>query len=200
MARTQAQKAKREGRPSPAVSAVTRSKLIAAAAKEFNQHGYFATDTNKIARRAGFAPQTFYRWFRDKTEIFIAVYRLWEDQERQMLANLIARRASAADLVEAAIAHHRAHLVFRRSLRTLSYDEPDVRAARAQSRLRQIESIKSWNAPTPRATADIATILLQMERLADALAEKEFADLGLDEAAAKAAFAALQASLRRNKP
>lgn len=180
-----------------AASALTRAKLVAAAAKEFNQHGYYGTDSNKIARRAGFAPQTFYRWFRDKTEIFIAAYRLWEEQEREMLAKLIAARASGGDLVDAAVAHHRTYRIFRRSLRTLSYDEPDVRAARAQSRLRQIESIKAWNKPTRATTAEIATILLQMERLADALAENEFGDLALDEKAAKTALAELQSSLRR---
>ena len=47
------------------------------------------------------------------------------------------------------------------------------------------------------STEEIATILLQMERLADALAEGEFADLGLDETTARAALAALQSSLRR---
>jgi AcrR family transcriptional regulator len=175
----------------------TRGKLIAAAVKEFNQHGYFGTDTNKIARRAGFAPQTFYRWFRDKTEIFLAVYRLWEEQEKEMLAKLIAARAPASDLVDVAVAHHRAYRTFRRSLRTLSYDEPEVRKARAQSRLRQIESIKTWMKPARQSTAEVATVLLQMERLADALAENEFDDLGVDGATAKAALAALQTSLRR---
>jgi AcrR family transcriptional regulator len=188
---------KLERTPVRAASAETRAKLVAAAAKEFNQHGYHGTDSNKIARRAGFAPQTFYRWFRDKTEIFVAVYRLWEEQEREMLAKLIASRASGAELIEAAVAHHRAYRIFRRSLRTLTYDEPDVRAARAQSRLRQIESIKGWNKPTRATTTEIATILLQMERLADALAEGEFTDLGLDEKAAKATLGELQSSLRR---
>src|SRR5262245_55875420 len=48
-----------EGRASiRASSDETKKKLVAAALKEFNQQGYFATDTNKIARRAGFAPQT----------------------------------------------------------------------------------------------------------------------------------------------
>lgn len=180
-----------------AASAETRAKLIGAAVKEFNQHGYFGTDTNKIARRAGFAPQTFYRWFRDKTEIFLAVYRLWEERERDMLSKLVAARAPASDVVQAAVAHHRAFRTFRRSLRTLSYDDPEVRNARAQSRLRQIENIKSWVKPARPTTAEIATILLQMERLSDALAEGEFADLGADETAAKAALAELQLRLRR---
>lgn len=185
------------GRVVRAASAETRSKLISAAVKEFNQHGHSGTDTNRIARRAGFAPQTFYRWFRDKTEIFLAVYRLWEEQERDMLSKLIAARAPANELVEAAVAHHRAYRTFRRSLRALSCEDPEVRAARAQSRLRQIESIKAWVKPARPSTAEIATVLLQMERLSDALAENEFADLGVDEKAAKTALAALQSRLRR---
>ena len=193
-----ARTAKQEGRTAiRAASAETRMKLITAAVKEFNQHGYFGTDSNKIARRAGFAPQTFYRWFRDKTEIFLAAYRLWEEQERDMLTKLIAARAPASELVEAAVAHHRAHRIFRRSLRTLSYEEDEVRKARAQSRLRQIESIKSWIKPARPSIAEIATILLQMERLSDALAENEFGDLGLDEKSAKATLVDLQLSLRR---
>ena len=40
---------------------------------EFIESGYAGTDTNRIARRAGFAPQTFYRWFADKTAILRAV-------------------------------------------------------------------------------------------------------------------------------
>ena len=184
-------------RATRAGSAQTRAKLTGAAVKEFNQHGYYGTDTNKIARRAGFAPQTFYRWFRDKTEIFLAVYRLWEEQEREMLAKLIAARAPALELVEAAVAHHRAYRIFRRSLRTLSYEVPEVRVARAHSRLRQIESIKAWIRPARTSTAEIATILLQMERLSDALAENEFGDLGVDEKTAKSALVELQSSLNR---
>src|SRR5262245_12814544 len=75
----------------------TSAKLIAAAAKEFNQRGFDGTDTNRIARRAGFAPQTFYRWFRDKTEIFLAVYRAWDEEERGLLDKLLSRNAAASE-------------------------------------------------------------------------------------------------------
>lgn len=190
----------RESRAVRASSTETQAKLIAAATKEFNQRGYYGTDSNKIARRAGFAPQTFYRWFRDKAEIFVAAYRRWEDEEREMLAKLVAARAPGSDVIEAAVTHHRAYRIFRRSLRTLSYDKPEVRAARAQSRLRQIESIKGWTKSTRRSTGEIATILLQIERLADALAEDEFDDLGLDEKAARKALAELELSLRSFRP
>ena len=175
----------------------TDAKLIAAAAKEFNQHGFDGTDTNKIARRAGFAPQTFYRWFRDKTDIFLAVYRAWEDEERAMLSKLLAQRASAGEMVDAAVEHHRAYKIFRRSLRALSLADPTVRKARAESRKRQIDQIKAWVSPARPSSAEVATILLQMERLSDALAEGEFTDLGLDDRLARDALAALQMRLQK---
>ena len=185
-----------KGRPRASEGKSTSDKLIAAAAKEFNQRGFDGTDTNRIARRAGFAPQTFYRWFADKTEIFLAVYRAWEDEERAMLSKLLARKAPTSEMVDAAIKHHKSYKVFRRSLRTLSLDDPKVRKARAESRKRQIEQIQTWAAPARPARVEVATILFQMERLADAVAEGEFADLGLEDKSARDALAALQNRLR----
>jgi len=175
----------------------TRGKLIAAAAQEFNQHGFDGTDSNKIARRAGFAPQTFYRWFRDKTEIFIAVYRAWEDEERRVSNELLTAKAGPRRLFEAAVAHHRNYLRFRRSLRKLALEDAEVRQARAASRLRQIAQIRRWIGPKARPAPEIAAVLLQIERLCDALAEGEFADMGLDEEKGYAAVIALKDQLSR---
>jgi AcrR family transcriptional regulator len=178
------------------MAADTRARLLDAAALEFNERGYSGTDTNRIARRAGFAPQTFYRWFADKTAIFVAAYQAWEDAEREMLGDLLARKASTKRLVDTVVAHHRAHLIFRRSLRQLALEDPLVRQARAESRKRQIEQIKRWQ-ERPRAdAADIAVALLKMERLADALAEDEFADLGLRALAVENALAEIIDALR----
>jgi AcrR family transcriptional regulator len=171
----------------------TSALLVEAAACEFNERGFDGTDTNRIARRAGFSPQTFYRWFRDKTEIFLAVYRVWEEEEYKVLEPLIAQRAPAARLVEAAVQHHRAHLRFRRSLRLLALEDPEVRRARAASRLRQMERVRHRQGSG--STADIATTMLQVERLCDALAEGEFSDLGVDEAAPRAKLAELMVGL-----
>src|SRR6516164_9731798 len=112
----------------------TRERLIRAASAEFGERGFAGTDTNKIARRAGFAPQTFYRWFKDKTEIFIAVYRAWEEEELRAVGTLLIEGVDDKPAVEAAVAHHRAWLKFRRSLRALSVENAQVRAARAESR------------------------------------------------------------------
>lgn len=174
----------------------TSEKLIEAAAKEFNEHGFGGTDTNRIARRAGYAPQTFYRWFRDKVEIFIKAYELWQREEFDAVSALLAQNASDTRLAQIVIEHHRTYLIFRRSLRELSVANDSVRAARAKSRLNQIEYIKKMGPKRRRDAASYAVILFQTERLADAVAEGEFNDMGLDEKAGERALARLIHDLR----
>lgn len=178
----------------------TKTLLLEAAAAEFNEGGFSGTDTNRIARRAGFAPQTFYRWFKDKIEIFIAVYQTWEDVERRTLGRLLADNATTKQLIDALVAHHRDYKVFRRSLRLLSLDDETVRRARAASRVRQIAQLQEWRGKSGRYKdaddAALATLLLQMERLADALAEQEFEDMNVSPAAAQRALADIIEGLR----
>ncbi|MFA5939337.1 MAG: helix-turn-helix domain-containing protein [Sinimarinibacterium sp.] len=177
--------------------ATTGDLLVKAAMQEFRSHGYGGTDTNKIARRAGFAPQTFYRWFTDKTLIFLAAYRLWQDEEQRALDALIAGRAQSSRLVDAVIAHHRDYRLFRRSLRQLAVENASVRDARAQSRKAQIDRIRQRSQLPEAQSGAIAATLLQIERLADAFAEGEFDDLGIGASEARRAMAGLIASLSR---
>ncbi|HEY1941303.1 MAG TPA: helix-turn-helix domain-containing protein [Roseiarcus sp.] len=175
----------------------TRERLIAAAATEFREASFAGTDSNRIARRAGFAPQTFYRWFKDKTEIFIAVYRAWEEEELRAVNALLVEGADDEAVVETAVAHHRSWLKFRRSLRALSVENAQVRAARAESRLRQVAWIAQWYGPRAPAADEIAARLLQLERLTDAIAEGEFVDMGMAEDAARRLLVEILAELRR---
>jgi len=174
----------------------TSEKLLKAAAKEFNERGFGGTDTNRIARRAGYAPQTFYRWFQDKVDIFIKTYERWTRNEFAALSKLLAQNASDLRLTQAIVAHHEAYLVFRRSLRLLSVENDAVRAARAASRLKQIAYLNNMFPDSGRDDASLAAILLQTERLADALAEREFRDMGLNKKAGEEALARLIHCLR----
>ena len=88
------------------------------------------------------------------------------------------------------------HYTFRRSLRALAADEPLVRAARAESRRRQVAQIAAWAGEAALPHDGIAVRLLQVERLSDAVAEGELADMGLSDAAALAQLAAIVAELR----
>lgn len=173
----------------------TAKKLLDAAAQEFNQHGFQGTDSNRIARRAGFAPQTFYRWYEDKTDIFIKVYEQWQGEEVTVLRRLLAEDAPVERLVEACVNHHRSHLLFRRSLRQLALEDARVRTARAQSRLRQIQFLGEWQGGRAHPER-LAAVLLLLERLSDALAEGELEDMGLETGPAKALLGELIDGLR----
>ena len=181
----------------PAPPQTTRLKLIAAAREEFRDRGFTGTDSNKIARRAGFAPQTFYRWFKDKTDIFLAVYRAWEREEGVTIGRLIGQNAPSAALAESIIDYHAAYRLFRRGLKTLSLEDDRVRQARAESRRRQVAQINHWSAPRPAPAPEaIAVRLFQIERLADAVAEGEFTDMALGDSEARARLAAIFDELR----
>lgn len=173
-------------RPTLAQAMLTRPQLIQAAAFEFNENGYDATDTNRIARRAGFAPQTFYRQFADKRAIFIAVYLDWVATEQDLLAGV-------RDAVEAATilsGHHRQYRIFRRSLRQLSLSDEAVRQIRRESRAQQIKLfIQRFPTLADRPFELLAVRLLTIERIADAIAEDELADLGVSSDAAQALLA-----------
>jgi len=155
-----------------------RAALISAARKEFDTVGYEGTNSNAIARRAGYAPQTFYRHFHDKLEVFIAVYEQWTDEE----IGFIASASTAEEIAAAILAQHRKSRIFRRSLRDLTVRHPEMAKARATSRDRQIEAtcrrLPNY-ARLPRA--DQVARLLTFERLCDGLVEGDFKRLGVAE-------------------
>jgi AcrR family transcriptional regulator len=165
--------------PDPRPRGAARDALLAAARAEFDEAGFEATDTNRIARRAGYAPQTFYRHFTDKTAIFVEIYRRWLEDELQDLGKAGARSADEAARI--LLGHHARHREFRRSLRRLTTSNPVVRAARAASRRHQLELLEAGDSARgrSRATTTRIALLLCIERLADAAADGELADLGL---------------------
>jgi AcrR family transcriptional regulator len=164
----------------------THERLIQAAAEAFNAHGFHGTDTNKIAKAAGFAPQTFYRHFADKLAVFIAVYEAWQDSERLAVRAAASAPDPDAAIALASVAHHRDWRGFRRSLRLLALEEPRIRATRARSRERQLADLTKAPGNRGRSKADLAAALLKVERVCDALADDELADLGLSGAEADA--------------
>lgn len=159
--------------------ASTRDALIDAAAREFNTAGFHGTNTNVIARAAGFAPQTFYRHFEDKIDIFLAVYDYWQAREREAVSRALGADEQDRAIARAALDHHLEWKMFRRSLRFLAVSEARVRQARAASRDRQLDALARVPANARRARSELAGALLALERLCDAAAEGEFDDLGV---------------------
>ena len=95
--------------------------------------GYHGTDTNRIARAAGYAPGTFYKHFPDKRAILLAAYevvghdRVAGDRARRRAGGTRGRRAPER-IIEAMLGFHRTWRGLRASLRGLVALDRDVRA------------------------------------------------------------------------
>src|SRR5271166_14457 len=102
----------------------TRRALIEAASRIFNSAGYHSTDSNRIAREAGYAPGTFYVHFPDKLAIFLEVHEGWVSAEWSSVESILkaggSARAVRRRLSLAVLEHHRKWQTFRASLRALS--------------------------------------------------------------------------------
>jgi AcrR family transcriptional regulator len=153
----------------------TRGRLVRAAAEVFNRDGYDGTDSNRIAREAGYSPGTFYKHFADKREVFLAVYEEWVAREWRDVSATVAAQASADERAEQIVTvfleHHRRWRGFRASLRALVATDPDVRDFYRAQRRRQLELLEQLGGGRSRE-AD-ALLLFTLERTADAFAERE---------------------------
>jgi AcrR family transcriptional regulator len=171
-----------------------RARILECAQRIFYRDGYFATNSNAIAREAGYAPGTFYTHFANKLEVFLAVYEVWVADEWRTIG--AAMRSSAAARFESVIArivaHHRQSSVMRRSLRALAALEPAARNAQNALRKQQISWLQElclaegW----PRPSGAVCVIVIvALERVLDAIAEGDVQTLGVDEHAARSELA-----------
>lgn len=165
----------------------TRTRLIEAAMSEFIEHGFAGTDTNRIARRAGFAPQTFYRWFDDKVAVFSEVLHVWAEAEFAMLAALVGEGEAGGglsplnpwQLAEACVENMRPFLTFRQHLRSVTMQDAAVRQARARGRAGLLVRLSLL---CPHLAPDaLAHAVLQIESLSEMLARGDHTDLGAED-------------------
>jgi AcrR family transcriptional regulator len=165
----------------------TRERLIAAAAKLFNRVGYHGTDSNRIAREAGYSPGVFYKHFADKREIFLAAYKTWVVSEWKSVEDELSSgrtpEATARRLVALNVDFHTRWRGLRASLMELVFTDAKVKRFYREQRKRQLvlmATIRSRiGAPRQRREED-AIHLFTMERTGDAIAQGELRDLGLD--------------------
>jgi AcrR family transcriptional regulator len=163
----------------------TRNRIVMAAAREFEDRGYFGTDSNEIARAAGYAPGTFYKHFVDKRAVFLAVYEEWVATEWAEITRCIRSETPGAGLagtvVDLIIAHHKAWPVFRASLRVLVATDPEVRKHHRTWRRRQLGIMRELGG----APDDTVLTMLLTERIADSIADGEAAALGVNPTVAR---------------
>lgn len=187
---------KKVGRRRRGTAESTRARLVAAGAEVFNRDGYHGTDSNRLARAAGYAPATFYKHFPDKQALFLAVYEAWVTAEWAAVERVVRTNlppaARAARIVAMVVALHRRWRGMRASLRALVATDAGARAFYRAQRRRQLQMLGALRAPhrptrlvagrvagrVHRAESD-AVLLFTLERVADAIADGELVDLGL---------------------
>jgi AcrR family transcriptional regulator len=175
------------GRPRRGSPAQTRERLLSAAAVIFNRAGYHGTDSNRIAKEAGYAAGTFYKHFKDKREVFLAVYETWITSEWAAIdAELAAGRKLdeiARRLVQLSIDFHTRWRGLRASLTELVLIDAEVRRFYRKQRRRQLDIIAKLRShlgiPARPREAD-AIHLFTTERVFDAIAQGELRALGLN--------------------
>jgi len=175
----------------------TRTRLLEAAMSEFIEQGYAGTDTNRIARRAGFAPQTFYRWFEDKKAILSAVLGVWLETEcRSWQAVLLDQTLPIEQLADACVDNARPFLTFRQHLRSVLLTDETLRLQQAQARRQLIDQLAPADAPDAQR-ATMAALLSQIDALTELLARDDIALMGLSDAPARADLGQLILRLRQ---
>jgi AcrR family transcriptional regulator len=157
---------------------------VRAAAGEFNRVGYFGTDSNRLARAAGYAPATFYKHFADKRAIFLAAYAAWVSDEWAEVDRLVQRGGPppqvAAAVVDTVLDLHRRWRGLRASLRALVATDAHARKFYRAQRRGQLQRLAGQRrGRASGAAADDAILLFTLERVCDAIADGELSGLGV---------------------
>jgi AcrR family transcriptional regulator len=154
----------------------SRRLLVEAAAQIFNSDGFHGTDTNRIAKAAGYTPGTFYTHFPDKRAIFLEVYQGWVDAELIDIAAGFKFKGPdhRERLARTILNHHKKWRTFRASLRALYAIDPEIRTARLAQRARQIDAIVTISVAAgrePLSRSRIFCNLLILEVICDSIAD-----------------------------
>src|ERR1700678_403394 len=132
-------------RPPRGIPEETRDRLITAAARQFNRFGFHGTDSNSIAKEAGYAAGTFYKHFRNKREVFLVVYERWLAAEWKEVDDELSKvknaEKTARRIVALIIRFHTEWSGLRASLMELVFSDPEVRKSFRRQRRRQLDHI-----------------------------------------------------------
>src|SRR5499427_11115070 len=174
-------------RPRRGMPHETRARLITAAADLFNREGFYGTDSNQIAKAAGYSTGVFYKHFKDKRGIFVATYEQWSIAEWKHVAEVLASGGSERELAQQLVLMFiEVHTKWRgllASLRQLVVTDTTVRRFHRRQRKRQLDrmaELRQQRHLKPRPREQDLVYLWTTERSFDAIAQGELRDLRLD--------------------
>lgn len=173
-------------------TASTRDLLVRAAAEEFNRAGFGGTNTNKIARAAGFAPATFYRYFDDKKAIMVAAFDWVLSLQRDAMLALVAEmdpsdvEGIASRMVGSLADHQRQWQKLIASGLVIASEDPELGSLLHAKRARDLAAMQAICAQLggePKSREDDLLLLLTVEGLCVLLATTDPEAVGVKEEA-----------------
>ena len=132
-----------------------KNRILDAALELFSSQGYHGTTAKAIAAQARVATGSFYRYFRDKKAVFMAVCLRIEDEFGgsifEMGRNMRAEGRSEQDiqlsLIDYAVKGHRHNQAFHREVLAMQIRDPDVAAWTRQREGRQRAALLTFLEP-----------------------------------------------------
>ena len=129
-----------------------KNRLIDAALKLFSEKGYSHVNAKQIAAEAGVATGTFYRCFRDKKAVFIAICHRSEKEiggrtfkmGRHMRADGLSESEILSKLITYAVKAHHKEKEFHREVLALQIIDPDIAKMQREREQRNIEQLKQF--------------------------------------------------------
>ncbi|MCQ8896491.1 TetR/AcrR family transcriptional regulator [Limnobacter humi] len=163
----------------------TRKRILSAAFRLFNQHLLIDLNSNHIAKEAGVAVGSFYKYFDSKESVFLACYADWVKTEWDAIHAVIAKpvnKKTVGQVISLLLEEHRRAFMFRKNLNALCILSEPAQIERDRQRLHQCTLIAQMmltqkNPPPP--LPQLQTALNTCEFLLDVWSNNRQKNLGL---------------------
>jgi AcrR family transcriptional regulator len=168
--------------------ALTRARLLEAAAAVFAERGFYGASVEEIAERAGFSRGAFYSNFESKEDVFLALLDVHIDADLRSLQEALQRDASPEAFVEFLRSRGGRHTKETEAWRLLSAEfwlhvvrhpelAPKLAARQRAARSAIARVVESQSAEMgialPMPAEDLASVLMAVD---DGLALQEYLD------------------------
>lgn len=136
-----------------------REQVIAAAVREFAAHGFHATSTGAIAKRAGISQPYIYALFPNKHELFLAVHRHVVERIRQAFLEAAregttpAERLHAMGMAYHALLANRDEILVQMQSHAAAGD-PDLREPIRAEFMRLMDDVRRMTGAAPEEVTD----------------------------------------------
>lgn len=163
----------------------TRNRILTSAFRLFNEHLLIDLNSNQIAKEAGVAVGSFYKYFDTKETVFLACYEEWVKTEWEAIRSVISKpltKKTVGQVISLLLKEHRNALIFRKNLNALCMLSQHAQEHRDRQRLHQCKMIAQMMASLGNSALPLLQLqaaLNSCEFLLDVWCNERHKNLGL---------------------